>query len=99
MSILKRKCYGYVFKIDNKIVVYSGDTATLSPYLKYLDNAFEFYIDISVDYGQVHLILDEDTLNILNKLSKEVDIYLMHIDNIEKAKSIIQNTNLKIVEI
>ena len=57
-------------------------------------------MDTSVYYGQIHLKL-EDMLEEYKILENgAVDIYLMHLDDVNAAKKIIENKeNIHIVEI
>ena len=82
-------CFGYIFNINNNLIVYTGDTAEFLNFEDYFNDAKEIYIDTSVNYGKVHLTLT----SILEKFgdNPKSDIYLMHIDNIEKAKEMIIN--------
>lgn len=82
--------YGFSTNFGNKKVVYTGDTNTLSPFLPYLQNCDELYIDVS-RFGGAHLKI-QDILDTLNELQKnEVSIYLMHLDDKEYIKTITNN--------
>ena len=96
---LDGKCFGYMFRIDGRVVVYSGDTAVLGPYLPYLRKADEFYLDISAGYGKVHLLLTDEVLDKLIKLSEHVSVYLMHIDDMTAVADIIKNTGIRIASV
>ena len=96
---LDGECFGYVFNIDGKLIVYSGDTNTLAPYESFLELATEFYVDISANYGSVHLKYEDVEEKLLSYINKyNLDIYVMHIDNEEALKKII-NEKIKIVEV
>lgn len=72
--------YGFKININGKNIVYTGDTATLEPFRKYLDNCYEFYVDVS-KFGGVHLKF-EDVIGELKKVKdKETKVFLMHIDD------------------
>ena len=87
---LKGKCFGYELDVNNTHCVYTGDTSTLEPFVPLLKEGTVLYVDVSVDYGHVHLKL-EDVLEDLIKFSKKgVQIYLMHLDDEKRAKEIIQ---------
>ncbi|MBR4177868.1 MAG: MBL fold metallo-hydrolase [Bacilli bacterium] len=89
-------CYGYVFKINNKICVFTGDTKDLSSFKDYIDNCDEAYIDTSYNSVNVHI-----SWNYLkNNLPKCKKIYLMHIDDEEGLKKeIMDYSNVEIVKI
>ena len=95
---LEGKCFGYWLLVDNTNIVYTGDTATLEPFMACLYPGSELYVDVSVHYGQIHLKL-EDVLDSLIKLTKNgVKVYLMHLDDIPAAEKIVHNLpNIEIV--
>lgn len=80
-------CYGFILKINKKVIVYTGDTQTLIPFLPFLKNADEFYVDVSKN-GGVHLKIDEVKEQLKEIQAKGTRVYLMHIDDrsyIEKS--------------
>ena len=97
---LKGKCFGYNLLVDDKNVIYSGDTSSLKPFVKYLTGGSILYTDASVYYGQIHLKL-EDSLGFLDKLvQKNIRVYLMHLDDVEAAEKLIENhPGISVVEI
>ena len=50
--------YGFKTNINNKNIVYTGDTSTIEPFLPFIDNCDEFYIDVS-KFGGAHLKIDD----------------------------------------
>ena len=67
--------------------MYTGDTKIIEPFLKYLYNLDELYIDVS-KYGGVHIKF-EDVIEKLRKIKIQgVNIYLMHIDDYEYINKI-----------
>lgn len=79
--------YGFKAIFNNKNIVYTSDTTTLSPFLPYLDNCNELYIDVS-RFGGAHIKID-NIVGILKNLKQSgIDIYLMHIDDKEYIKSV-----------
>lgn len=100
---LANKCFGYRLNIDGQNVVYTGDTSTLLPFVPYLTPSSVLYVDTSVYYGIIHLMLceliDEDTYDMLKDLKLKT-IYLMHLDDVDAAKELIKNKPLlKIVDV
>lgn len=80
--------YGFVMDIDNKKILYTGDTCEVEAFLPYLDNIDELYIDIS-KFGGAHLKV-EDVLNTLRDLkNKDVRIIPMHMDDKEYVTNLI----------
>ena len=80
--------YGFVMDIDNKKILYTGDTCELESFLPYLNNINELYIDLS-KFGGAHLKVD-DVLDTLKKLkNKNVKIVPMHIDDKEYVLGLI----------
>ena len=72
--------YGFEMIIDNKKIVYTGDTKTIEPFENFVEDADEFYVDVS-KFGGVHLKID-DILEKLQKIQqKGTKIILMHMDD------------------
>ena len=77
--------YGFELKVNNRKIVYTGDTKTIEPFLPYIDECSELYIDVS-KYGGAHLKID-DVSDILNGISNRgIYVNLMHIDDWEYIK-------------
>lgn len=90
-------CYGFSTKVNGTHIVYTGDTMTLKPFIEYLDEGTQFFVDASV-LGGVHLKL-EDNMPILNELTKKgIDVNLMHLDNELKIREIIKGTAIHICD-
>lgn len=82
--------YGFQLNINDKKIIYTGDTNTLEPFKKYLENAQEFYVDVS-RYGGAHLKI-EDVKSELEEIQRNgTKVYLMHIDDAEYIKKITNN--------
>lgn len=95
---LSGECFGYIFYMqDGTKVVYTGDTNKLDDFRSLLNNV-EFYIDVSMAYGGVHLLW-KDIKDDLIDFSKDNDIYLMHIDNMEMALEAIKDINISIAPV
>lgn len=82
--------YGFKTVFNNKNIVYTSDTTTLSPFLHYLDNCDELYVDVS-RFGGAHIKIDNivDVLKDLKQMG--IDIYLMHMDDKEYIKNMTNN--------
>jgi len=80
--------YGFKTSINNKNIIYTGDTNTLEPFLPFMEEIDELYVDVS-RYGGAHIKIDE-YLEILNKIKeKGTDIFLMHLDDKEYIKKLV----------
>lgn len=91
-----RFCFGYNLNINGKNVVYTGDTVTLDPYIKYLSKDSYLYTECSYNDSGVHLYIN-DVLDKLIQLSENnVHVYLMHLDNEEKISEMIKDTCIKL---
>ncbi len=82
--------YGFNIKINNKSIVFTSDTSTIEPFLPYIKNCNELYIDVSKS-GGVHIKIDDVT-----KLLEEIKncgtkVFLMHIDDLEYIKKVTKN--------
>ena len=87
---LENKCFGYYLTVDGTNVVYTGDTSTLDPFLRYLvEEGTILYVDTSVYYGMIHLKLEDalDDFLSLNRIG--VKVYLMHLDDVAAAEKIV----------
>jgi len=82
--------YGFRAIFNNKTIVYTGDTCILSPYLPYLNDCDEFYIDIS-RFGGAHLKIDDVYNKLIELQNNGTNIFLMHIDDKEYIKNFINN--------
>lgn len=90
-------CYGFSAKINGTHIVYTGDTKTIEPFIKYLNKGSQLFTDAPVA-GGVHLKL-EDNLSRLNELTqKGIDVYLMHLDNELKIRDMIKETKIHICD-
>ncbi len=79
--------YGFKMKIKDTNIIYTGDTNTLEPFLPYLKNADEFYVDVSKS-GDVHLKI-ENVIELLENIEKNgINVYVMHLDDIEYIKNV-----------
>lgn len=79
--------YGIKANFGGKKIIYTGDTSTLEPFIIHLDNVDELYVDVS-KIGGVHLKLDEIIEKLEEIQGKGIEIYLMHLDDIEYIKNI-----------
>ena len=79
--------YGFVIKINEKKIVYTGDTSILEPFEKALKKADELYVDVSKK-GIVHLQIDEVFHKLLEIQNRGTKVYLMHLDDEEYVRDI-----------
>lgn len=85
---LAGKCFGYVFIISGRAVVYTGDTSTLKPFEPYFPMCNELYVDTSVHYGMIHLKLEDALTDFIGLSEKGTEIFLMHLDDVDGASVI-----------
>ena len=91
-AALAGRCFGYVLRISGQDVIYTGDTASLSPFLPYLHAGAYLYTETACFDSGVHLYI-EDLLPELNKLTAAgVHVYLMHLDDEEALAEKIKGT-------
>lgn len=82
--------YGFKAFFNNKNIVYTSDTTTLSPFLPYLDDCNELYVDVS-RFGGAHIKID-NIVDVLKNLKQSgIDIYLMHMDDKGYIKNVTNN--------
>ncbi len=85
---LQGKCFGYLFDVNNVRCLYSGDTNDLNSFKADIPEAKEVYLDMSIDYGRVHPLWNNEKEKVL-EISKRKEVYLMHIDNLEKMERVL----------
>lgn len=86
----KIDAYGAIVNIDGEIIIYTGDTTTLEPFMPYMNEASELYVDMSKG-NVVHLSI-ADAIEDLDKIHENgTEIYLMHTDDKEYIKKYINN--------
>jgi len=83
-------CYGFKIQLNDKNIVYTGDTCELTPFLPYLKEANEFYVDTSIG-GAVHLKIDEVLAELLQIQNNGTTVFLMHLDNENAIRKITEN--------
>ena len=72
--------YGFSMNIKDRKIVYTGDMCTIDPFLPYLEDADEFYVDVS-KFGGAHLKID-DIIRKLQELKESgININFMHMDD------------------
>lgn len=82
--------YGFRLNVEGHLIVYTGDTSTLTPFIPYLEKCDEFYVDVSQN-GGVHIKF-EDVIKELKEIKeKGVKIYLMHLDDKEYIRKLNNN--------
>ena len=82
--------YGFKFKINGKNIIYTGDSNTLDPFITYMNNINELYIDVS-KFGGAHLKIDEIYERLTKLKNNGIKISLMHLDDKEYIIKITNN--------
>lgn len=93
---LAGKCFGYQFCIDGNKVVYTGDTNTLEPFDKYINESSCAYIEMSSSPSPVHLYCVSMHDKIREYTSKGIQVYLMHLDNESKVAEVMKDTGAQL---
>lgn len=93
---LNGRCFGYHLKSNGKNVVYTGDTAVLTPFLPLLKSGDYLYTEASYYRSDVHLYIDDILPELVNLTKNGVNVYLMHLDNEAEIEKIIKNTDIKL---
>ena len=82
--------YGMSLKLDDKKIIYTGDTKSLDFFLPYLNDIDELYVDVSKS-SDVHLKIS-DVLKKLDDIHNNgTEVFLMHVDDKEYVKKYINN--------
>lgn len=82
--------YGFILRINEKRIVYTGDTCTLEPFMPFLDIADELYVDVS-KFGGAHLKIDDIYGSLHDFKTNGTEIYLMHLDDKNYIKNATNN--------
>lgn len=78
--------YGFEIIVDGKNIVYTGDTNTINPFLPYINEADELYIDVSKT-GGAHIKIEDIAEKLEEIKNNGTDIFLMHVDDKEFMKN------------
>ena len=89
---LSGKCFGYCLNVDGKRVVYTGDTNTLEPFEKYISNDCYLYMEVSAYKSPVHLYCVDVLEKIKEYTSRNVHVYLMHMDDETRIAEVVKDT-------
>ena len=90
-------CYGFSAEINDSHVVYTGDTSDIRPFIGYLEEGTQFFVDASIR-GKAHLNLEEN-LPLLKKLTQDgIKVYLMHLDDEKEIRKMIKDTDIRICD-
>lgn len=82
--------YGFCANFNDKNIIYTSDTNTLSPFLPFLKNCNEIYLDVS-KFGGAHLKIDDIIDDLASFKENGTDIFFMHMDDKEYIKNITNN--------
>ena len=97
---LENKCFGYHLIVNDTDVVYTGDTSTLTPFLPFLADESELYVDTSVYYGMIHLKLEDALEDFISLAKSGIKVYLMHLDDVSAAEKIVKSIrNVEVVKL
>ena len=89
-------CYGFSAIINGSHIIYTGDTATLKPFIGYLEKDTQFYVDVSISGGAYHLKLKDNLTQLIKLTESGVRVYLMHLDNEKEIRKMIEGTAIRI---
>lgn len=96
---LEGKCFGYHLKVNGTNVIYTGDTATLEPFIPLLKKGSHLYTEAAYYKSNVHIYLKDSLPEFLKLAEKGVIVYLMHLDVEEEIIKMIDGTKLKLAEL
>jgi diguanylate cyclase (GGDEF)-like protein len=91
---LAGRCFGWHLNADGQEILYTGDTASLDPFLPYLHEGVTLYTEACCHGSAVHMQIDR-ILPVLRKLTQNgVRVFLMHIDDEAKIADAISGTDI-----
>lgn len=88
VKLLKEKCFGYHLSIHGNNVVYTGDTATLEPFMPLLKSGSFLYTEAAYYKSDVHLYIKDMLPEFFQLAENGVHVYLIHLDNEEEIKNL-----------
>lgn len=92
---LEGRCFGYNLNISGRNIVYTGDSATLEPFKKFIDNKTTLYAEASAYKSPVHMYIN-DVLEYLTDITEQgTEVFLMHMDDEEFIREQIKGTKIK----
>jgi ribonuclease BN (tRNA processing enzyme) len=80
---LEGRCFGWSFDIDGQRVVFTGDTSSLEPFMPYLTDGAYLYTEASAYDSPVHLHIDKLRALMPELKSRNVKVFIMHLDDEE----------------
>ena len=89
---LNGKCFGYCLTVEGKRVVYTGDTNTIEPFEKYIEDGSYAYIEMSAYRSPVHLYCIDMLDKIREYTSRGIHVYLMHMDDEKRIADVMADT-------
>lgn len=93
---LEGKCFGYNLEAEGSNVIYTGDTNTLEPFKPYITEGSVLYTEVSSIPVPVHLFIDDILPYLKELLSKDVKVFLMHLDNEKAIAEKIEGTGIEL---
>ena len=91
---LKGRCFGYRLRIAEADVIYTGDTASLVPFLPYLHAGAFLYTETATFDSGVHLYIEALLPELIRLTEAGVHVYLMHLDDEEAVMQRIKGTGI-----
>ena len=96
---LEGRCFGYQLEIQGKNAVYTGDTATLDPFIPLLENGSFLYTEAAYYKSGVHLYLADTMPELIRLTENGVRVYLMHLDAEDEIRKMVKDTPLRLAEL
>ncbi len=96
---LEGRCFGYQLEIQGKNAVYTGDTATLEPFIPLLENGSFLYTEAAYYKSGVHLYLADTMPELIRLTENGIRVYLMHLDAEAEIRNMVKDTPLRLAEL
>ena len=96
---LDGRCFGYCLNIEDKDVVYTGDTNTLKPFEPYLKEGSVLYTEVASSKSDVHICLEEWYDYLTELTDRGIEVYLMHVNDEDEIRQNIEGSSLKLAPI
>ena len=93
---LEGRCFGYHVVSEGRDIIYTGDSATLDPFLPYVKDDSILCTETSAFKSGVHLYAGDIKEKIAELTSKGTTVYLMHLDDEDAIWDMLKDTGAEL---
>ncbi len=93
---LEGKCFGYRLFVDDRMIVYTGDSNNIEDFIPYLEDGMELYCECSSYESGVHINIKKLLEYKAFFKDNNIKVYLMHLDNEEAVREVAEPAGYKL---